>query len=60
MYYYTETKIFGTTTRNILRFLPDGGVQSFPDIESNTGPERQAYLAWVAEGNTAEEWSPEA
>lgn len=60
MYYYTENTIFGTTTRNILRLLPDGGVQSFPDVETNTGSERRAYLAWVAEGNTAEEWSPEA
>jgi hypothetical protein len=23
------------------------------------GPERDAYDAWVAEGNTAEEWRPE-
>jgi len=60
MYYYTEIRFMGQTTRHILRHLPDGGVQSFPDLESNTGPERQAYLAWVAEGNTAEEWSPEA
>jgi hypothetical protein len=26
------------------------------DIEN---PMYQAYLAWVAEGNTAEEWNPE-
>ena len=23
-------------------------------------PDYQQYLAWVAEGNTAEEWSPDA
>ena len=23
------------------------------------GPEMDAYLAWVAEGNTAQEWTPE-
>jgi hypothetical protein len=60
MYYYIEIGSKEQTTRHILKRLPDGGVQSFPDVESNTGPERQAYLAWVAEGNTAQEWSPEA
>ena len=59
MYYYLETERFGTTTRHILRRLPDGGIQSFPDVETNDGPERKEYLAWVAEGNTAEEWQPD-
>jgi len=58
MFFFSDTEISGTTIRNILRRLPDGGVQSFPDVETNDGPERQAYLAWVAEGNTAEEWDP--
>jgi hypothetical protein len=40
--------------------LPDGGVQSFPNLESNNGPERLAYLAWLEEGNVPEEWNPEA
>ena len=59
MYGYLDITSFGATTRHIFRRLPDGGTQSFPDIETNTGPERQAYLAWVAEGNTATEWQPE-
>ena len=29
-----------------------------PDDENNR--HYQAYLAWVAEGNTAEEWQPES
>lgn len=41
-------------TEHILRDLPDGGVQSFPNVESNDGPERKAFLAWVAEGGTPE------
>ena len=41
-------------TEHIFRDLPDGGVQSFPNVESNDGPERAAYLAWLAEGNEPE------
>jgi hypothetical protein len=29
-------------------------------IADENNPTYQAYLAWVAEGNTATEWSPEA
>lgn len=59
MYHYLDTTSFDGTIRHILRRLPDGGIQSFPDVETNDGPERKAYLAWVAEGNTAEEWQPD-
>ena len=44
----------GETVEHIFRDLPDGGVQSFPNVESNDGPERAAYLAWLAEGNEPE------
>ena len=44
----------GESVEHILRDLPDGGVQSFPNVESNDGPERKAFLAWVAEGGTPE------
>jgi len=60
MYYYKDIETpLGETVRQI--FMPiSNGVINFPDVESNTGVEREAYLAWVAEGNTATEWQPEA
>jgi hypothetical protein len=48
----------GEPVEQILRELSNGDVQSFPNTESNTGPERAAYLAWVAEGNTPEVIEP--
>lgn len=42
------------STEHILRDLSDGGVQSFPNVESNDGPERAAYLEWLAAGNEPE------
>ncbi len=42
----------------IKRTDADGAIWWIPSHESNS--DYQAYLAWVAEGNTAEEWSPEA
>lgn len=57
MYYYLDvTDMGGQTIRNIFHYLPNGGVQSFPDIDTNLGPERAAYLEWVAEGNTPLPW----
>ena len=41
-------------TEHIFRDLPDGGVQSFPNVEGNDGPERAAYLEWVAAGGVPE------
>jgi hypothetical protein len=40
----------GDSVEHIFRDIP-GGVQSFPNVDDNDGPERQAYLAWLAEGN---------
>ena len=45
--------------KHILFNFTSNGHSSFPNIESNDGPEHKAYLAWVAEGNTAEEWNAE-
>ena len=52
-------KITIDNIEHILLPREDGSVVSFPNVESNDGPERQSYLAWVAEGNEAEEWSAE-
>lgn len=48
----------GQSVEHIFRDLPNGGVQSFPDVDSNEGPERAAYLQWLAEGNTSERVDP--
>ena len=58
MFYYLDIESFGEVQRHILHPLADGGVLSFPLTDDN--PNKPAYDAWVAEGNTATEWSPEA
>ena len=58
MFYYLDMESFGKIQRNILQPLADGGVRWFPLTDDN--PNKVAYDAWVAEGNTATEWSPEA
>ena len=56
MFYYLDTTdMNGNTQRHIMQRLNDGGVMSFPLTDEN--PNTEAYLAWVAEGNTAEEWT---
>jgi hypothetical protein len=58
MYFFLDIEDFRGTQRHILQPLADGGVRSFPLTDDN--PNKVAYDAWVAEGNTATEWSPEA
>ena len=57
MFYFLDvTSPNGNTQRHIMQPLDDGGVRSFPLTDDN--PNTAAYLAWVAEGNIAEEWNP--
>jgi hypothetical protein len=58
MFYYLDIDRSNGTQRHIFQPLSDGGVRSFPLTDDN--PNKVAYDAWVAEGNTATEWSPEA
>jgi hypothetical protein len=41
-------------TEHIFRDLPDGGTQSFPNVESNDRPERASFLQWLDQGNEPE------
>jgi hypothetical protein len=56
MYFITQIQLPREEPNQlIIQRLADGGVRTFVADESN--PDYQAYLAWVAEGNTAEEWT---
>jgi len=58
MFYYLDIDGLNGTQRHILQPLADGGVMSFPLTDDN--PNKPAYDAWVAKGNTATEWKPKA
>lgn len=49
-----EYQIYKTLSGQTIQRLSDKAF--IPFDEGNT--DYQAYLAWVAEGNTAEEWNP--
>lgn len=57
MYYYLDVTHMGGTQRIIFRRTGENSVTQFPLVEGN--PYKPEYDAWVAEGNTAEEWSPD-
>jgi hypothetical protein len=49
-------KIYNTETGSVIIVETNNSISSIPFNEEL--PEYQAYLAWVAEGNVAEEWNP--
>ena len=57
MYFFFDVENPTGVQRHIVARLDDGGVRSFPMVDDN--PNMVEYLAWVAEGNTAEEWTGE-
>lgn len=57
MFYFIDVELHGETQRHILQQFEDGSGLSFAMTDEN--PNMVAYLAWVADGNTAQEWQPE-
>jgi hypothetical protein len=50
----TYTSLYG----DVILKLSDNAVSFVPADEANS--DYQQYLAWLAEGNTPEEWQPES
>jgi hypothetical protein len=59
MKYYiaTITNTFGNTQQHIIQPIKKDVFSSFPMTDDN--PNMVDYLAWVADGNTADEWQPD-
>jgi len=56
-YTHTQTVENNETIILLHRHDDDGIIWGIPFADSNS--DYQKYLAWVAEGNMAEEWNPE-
>lgn len=56
-YLWKYTDFMNNDREAVMVRTGDGQVLGIPADQSNT--DYQAYLAWVAEGNTPEEWTAE-
>ena len=54
-YFIQNTNFFGITNTIIIRAEDNANIPTDP-----ANSDYAEYLEWVAEGNTATEWSPEA
>ena len=53
-YFYIRQNYIGSNYDALIFFDGNNNMVSFPTDPANS--DYQQYLAWVAEGNTAEEW----
>jgi hypothetical protein len=55
---FMSIDLTGNEVENIVKSNDNGSQVWFPNVESNDGPDYKEYLKWVAQGNVAEEYSP--
>ena len=57
-YFFITLNAYPNNEQAVIAVADDGRQYGIPNDPANI--DYQAYLAWVAEGNTAEEWQPES